>query len=329
MIKILIIRFSSIGDIVLTTPVIRCLYEQVEGSEIHFLTKKQFEPVLSENPFIHKIHTIEYKFEDVILNLKQEKFDHIIDLHKNFRSKRVIMALKRPYKSFHKLNVKKWIRVRLRIDLLPNIHIVDRYLGTVRHLGIKNDGKGLDYFVPHKDNVNVTSLPETFRKGFIGFVIGGKHNTKIFPEEKVIDVCQKLNKPVVLLGGREDREKGERIKMAMGENIYNACGIYTINQSASLVQQADGIITNDTGLMHIAAAFKKPITSLWGNTIPEFGMYPYFPALAVEPSAIIQIPDLRCRPCSKLGYKKCPKGHFDCMKKIDNQLVADSVNENS
>ena len=113
MIKILIIRFSSIGDIVLTTPVIRCLYEQVEGSEIHFLTKKQFEPVLSENPFIHKIHTIEYKFEDVILNLKQEKFDHIIDLHKNFRSKRVIMALKRPYKSFHKLNVKKWIRIFL------------------------------------------------------------------------------------------------------------------------------------------------------------------------------------------------------------------------
>jgi len=327
MTRILIIRFSSIGDIVLTTPVVRCLHDQIETVEIHYLTKKQFEPILSENPYIHKVHTLEEKLDDVMSQLKQEKFDYVIDLHKNIRSKRVKMALHCPHTSFDKLNVKKWMRVRLKIDLLPDIHIVDRYLGAVKHLGIKNDGKGLDYFVPRKDQVDLKSLPENFRNGFIGFVIGGKHKTKIFPEEQVIAVCEELGSQVVLLGGSEDREKGERISKAIGDSVYNACGHYSINQSASLVQQADSLITNDTGLMHIAAAFKKPIVSLWGNTIPEFGMYPYLPDSARERSAIVQLLNIPCRPCSKLGYEKCPKKHFDCMKLIDSQVIVDAIRE--
>jgi len=314
--KILIIRFSSIGDIVLTTPVIRCLKNQLPESEIHFLTKKQFLPVIFANPYIDKSFAISEKIEEVLPELKNEKYDHIVDLHKNFRSKGIIFNLKKPTSSFSKINIKKWLIVNFKINRLPDIHIVDRYFRSVERLGVKNDSEGLDYFIPKKDEVNLKEFPEQFQNGYAGWVIGGKHQTKIYPEEKIIEVCEKIQKPVILLGGKEDFEKGERIRNTIGERIFNSCGNYNINQSASLVKQADKIITNDTGLMHIAAAFRKEIISLWGNTIPEFGMSPYIPNDEVN-AHVLEVKNLSCRPCSKLGYKSCPKKHFYCMMKID------------
>ncbi|MCB0806257.1 MAG: glycosyltransferase family 9 protein [Bacteroidales bacterium] len=322
--KILVIRFSSIGDIVLTTPVVRCLKQQLPEAEIHFVTKSFFLPVLKANPYIDKIYSIREKIEEVIPDLKMENYDHIIDLHKNFRSKGVILKLKKPASSFDKINLQKWMAVNLKINSLPNIHIVDRYFEAVKRLGIKNDQKGLDYFIPEEDEIKRESLPEFFRKSYIAWVIGGKHNTKIFPKEKIIETIQKSRKPVILLGGPEDKEKGDSIQITIGSTVFNAAGKYNINQSASLVQQADFVITNDTGLMHVAAAFKKPIVSLWGNTIPEFGMYPYLPGCE-ENSIILEIKGLSCRPCSKLGFKKCPKGHFKCMQEIETDEIIRSI----
>ena len=319
--KILIIRFSSIGDIVLTTPVIRCLKQQLKDSEIHFLTKEQFVPIVKANPYIDKVHFIKNDLKQILSQLKSENLDFIVDLHKNFRSVFVKLKLRKPSKTFNKLNIKKWLLVNFKINLLPEIHIVDRYFKAVKILGVKNDGKGLDYFIPENEKVNISELPSTHQNGFIGFAIGGKHNTKMFPVEKIISVCEKINSPVVLLGGYEDIKTGEYIKKSVGDKIYNACGKYSINQSASLVRQAEKIITNDTGLMHIAAAFKKQIISIWGNTVPAFGMYPYLPETEKNKSVIVEIKNLRCRPCSKLGYKKCPKKHFDCMQKITEEKI--------
>jgi len=319
--KILIIRFSSIGDIVLTTPVIRCLKQQLKDSEIHFLTKEQFVPIVKANPYIYKVHFIKNDLKQILPQLKSENFDFIVDLHKNFRSAFVKLKLRKPSKTFHKLNIKKWLLVNFKINLLPEIHIVDRYFEAVKILNVKNDGKGLDYFIPENEKVNISELPSIHQNGFIGFAIGGKHNTKMFPVEKIISVCKKINSPVILLGGYEDIKTAEYIKKSVGDKIYNACGKYSINQSASLVRQADKIITNDTGLMHIAAAFKKQIISIWGNTVPAFGMYPYLPETEKNKSVIIEIKNLHCRPCSKLGYKKCPKGHFDCMQKITEEKI--------
>ena len=157
-------------------------------------------------------------------------------------------------------------------------------------------------------------------------VIGGKHNTKIFPIEKVIEVCKQLNKPVYLLGGKQDFLRGEAIWAACGDRVYNACGQYSLNQSASLVRQAEAVLSNDTGLMHIAAAFRKKIVSVWGNTIPEFGMYPYLPGMNSRSSYMAEVKGLSCRPCSKLGYKSCPKKHFRCMTDIDTQKISGFLN---
>lgn len=312
--KILIIRFSSIGDIVLTTPVIRCIKEQKPEIEIHYLTKKSFKGILEHNPYLSKIHTIEKDIKEIATELKQENFDYIIDLHNNLRSLQTKRIIGKPSSSFKKLNFKKWMLVNFKIDNMPAMHVVDRYLETAAAIGIKNDSKGLDYFIPTKDEVQLQSLPSTYQNGYIGFVIGAKHFTKQLPTEKIIAICKKLNQPIILLGGKEDKERAIAIEKAVGAAIYNACGNYNLNQSASLIKQAKKIISHDTGLMHIAAAFKKEIISVWGNTVPAFGFTPYLPD---SKSKIVEVKNLACRPCSKIGYDKCPKGHFKCMMEID------------
>ncbi len=288
-------------------------------AEVHYLTKKSFVPVLAENPYIYKIHTIQNTVSEVIDELKNESFDFIADLHHNLRSLQVKRGLKTASSSFPKLNIEKWLMVNLKVDALPRVHIVDRYFETVKKLNVANDGLGLDYFIPEQDEIDINSLPHPQRDGYIGFVTGAKHFTKQLPESKIISICRKISAPIILLGGADEAQKGERIVQALGKGVYNGCGKYNINQSASLVKQAVRIITPDTGLMHIAAAFKKDIISVWGNTIPAFGMYPYLPGGG---SRIIEVAGLECRPCSKLGFDSCPKKHFNCMMQIDEEEIA-------
>lgn len=322
--KILIIRFSSIGDIVLTTPVVRCLRRQGGDVEIHYLTKKAFAAIPESNPNIDKVYLIEKSIFEVLPALRAEKYDHIIDLHKNLRSHQVLLGLIRPYSSFSKLNFKKWLLVRFKSNTMPPVHIVDRYLKAAESLGILNDNEGLDFFIPPDQEVDINKLPVPFNRGYVGFVTGGKHLTKILPTDKVIEVCIELKLPVILLGGAEDEARGEKIASIPGLEILNACGKYNLMQSASLVRQARAIVANDTGLMHIAAAFRRPIVSVWGNTVPDLGMYPYLPVQVPQLKA--EVTGLDCRPCSKIGFNKCPKGHFRCMREQDTEAIARFVN---
>jgi ADP-heptose:LPS heptosyltransferase len=332
--KVLIIRFSSIGDIVLTTPVIRCLKKQIPGAEIHYLTKSNYLQILSSNPYIDKIHYLEQSLQAIITELKRENFDYIIDLHNNLRSLKVKDALKVKSFSFDKLNVRKWIYTSLKWNLLPDIHIVDRYMNTVASLGVANDGAGLDYFISKEDIIKETDLPTPHQLGYVGIVIGAALNTKKYPLHHVKKICELLDHPIVLLGGLEDADEGDRIAASDKIKIYNACGKFGLNESADLVKRAKLVVTNDTGLMHIASAYNKTVISLWGNTVPAFGMYPYYGSKFLQVTAaakqelpydIMEVKNLSCRPCSKIGYDICPKGHFKCMEKIDPVAVVAQI----
>jgi ADP-heptose:LPS heptosyltransferase len=322
--KFLVIRFSSIGDIVLTTPVVRCLKKQVPGADIHFLTKKSFSSILESNPYVDQIHILEDDIDSLIKKLKDEEFDCIIDLHNNIRTLRVKRALNIKSYTFQKLNVQKWLMTNLKWNILPNIHIVDRYLDTVSSFGVVNDGAGLDFFIPANEVFEIDQLPELCQKGYVGIVTGAAHATKRIPLKKLKEICMAMNLPVVLLGGKEDMKTGELLAALDPQRIVNACGKLTINQSASLVAQARVILTPDTGLMHIAAAFKKPIVAVWGNTIPQFGMYPYTGHLS-SPFVNMEVQGLSCRPCSKIGYDACPKKHFRCMEEQDISTMVENI----
>ncbi len=324
--KILILRFSSIGDVVLTTPVIRCIKKQLPNATIHYATKAAYSSIVESNPYIEKVLVLSDYIEEIIETAKIEKYDYIIDLHNNLRTLQLKKALKKvPSQTVNKLNVQKWLLTNFKINRMPNLHIVDRYMQTVKTLNVKNDGQGLDFFIPQNDVVKDNDIPTSHMAGYIGIVIGAAHATKQFPLNKLKELCTTIKHPIILLGGKDDYLNGKEIAELDSFKIYNACGKFNLNESADLIKRSKFVITNDTGLMHIAAAFKKPIISIWGNTVPSFGMTPYYGNQNIK-SAIIENKNLRCRPCSKIGYDVCPKTHFNCMQQISVQEIVDTTN---
>lgn len=307
----------------------RALHQQL-NAEVHYLTKSAFASVVHPNPYLAKVYTIDGSLKQVLPKLRQESYDAVVDLHRNLRSLRVKLSLKKvPAYSFDKLNLEKWLLVRLKIDRLPDVHIVDRYLAAAGALGVNNDGQGLDYFIEPSDEVDVAALlqsggeeivqaiePLAPAPAFTAVVIGAAHATKRLPTDRLIDFCRHLSGPLILLGGPTDADVGIAIADAVGNRAINACGRLRLNQSASVLRQSARVLSHDTGLMHIAAAFRRPIVSVWGNTIPEFGMSPYYPA-GMDLNHSLEVSGLSCRPCSKIGYSACPKGHFRCMREQD------------
>ena len=307
--KILVVRFSSIGDIVLTTPIVRCIKKDLPDAEVHFLTKRQYIGLVNNNPNIDKVHSIVKDTNEIITQLKAEKFDFIVDLHNNLRTFKLRIGLKTKAYQFPKINLKKWLLTTFKINKMPDIHIVDRYFMAVKDLGVKNDGLGLDFIIPKLDEIRLNEYH--IDSDFIAYAIGAQFATKKLPTTKIIELLNKIDKTIVLLGGPSDIKEARQITDSC-RNTINLCGDLNLNQSASILKQATKVISHDTGLMHIASAFNKPIISIWGNTVPELGMYPYQPT---QPNnfSIHQVNNLKCRPCSKIGFQSCPKTHFKCM----------------
>jgi len=326
--KVLVLRFSSIGDIILTSPVLRCLKQHVPGVEVHFLTMERFRSLVESSPYVDRVHTIKGEIGDALPALRKEKFDLVVDLHHNLRTWRVKRALGVPAKSFPKLNVEKWLLVNFKKDRLPKVHIVDRYLETVAHLGVKNDGQGLDLFIPPEREISLATLPENFRKGYIALCIGAAHATKRLPQHKLIELAEELKGPLVIIGGPEDKAVGRAIADAVGARAFDATGKYDVLGSASLIRQATSVIAHDSAAMHMASAFRKNVVSVWGNTVPQFGMGPYIPSHP-ERAHISEVLGLPCRPCSKIGFNQCPKGHFRCMEQQDLGRIAEWTEKSS
>ncbi|GIV27111.1 MAG: glycosyl hydrolase [Bacteroidia bacterium] len=276
-----------------------------------FLIKPKFVSVIEKNPYIDKIHLFS-NISDTINKIKQEQFDFIVDLQNNRNSRWICWRLGIPNKPFPKLNFQKLLVVWFKVKkLLPRKHIVDRYFEAAQPLRISNDLKGLDFFINEE---SVSEKIKNFSAPYVVLVSGGSYYTKKIPYSKIKEICQHLSsKNIILLGDDKDFEETKNIEKDC-PNTINLCGKLNLHESAYLVKHSEFVITSDTGLMHIAAAFKKKIYSLWGNTIPEFGMYPYMPH---PESKIIENKNLWCRPCSKLGYSHCPLLHFECMKGLD------------
>jgi ADP-heptose:LPS heptosyltransferase len=323
--RFLIIRLSSIGDIVLTTPVVRCLKKQVENAEIHYLIKEQYFSIIEHNPYIDRIWLYNNNMKELLNALEEQHFDYIIDLHHNLRTFKIKRRLKSVDYSFGKLNIEKWILVNLKLNYLPDLHIVDRYLDTLKKFDVRNDKMGLDYFLPEKMENPLTKLSDNPPAKYVVMGIGGQHATKKAPVEVLSEICDKIKFPIILSGGKEDIPQAYQIQQNVNQNknIINSAGLLSLNETSILIRDSELVITHDTGVMHIAAAFKKKIISIWGNTIPEFGMSPYLPH---PESRIFEVKGLKCRPCSKIGFESCPKNHFRCMKEQDVSEIAYQTN---
>lgn len=324
--KILIIRFNAIGDIILTTPVIRAIHHQIKQAEIHILVNQKYQNVLANNPYISKIHTYSNNKNQVVEQLKTEQFNFVLDLQNTRKSHKICHQLNLPHSSFNKLKIKKLIYTRLKINTLPLNHIVDRYFDAAKPLLIVNDGRGLDFNIPETEKFNTDNLPIFFEDGFIAILLDADKGTKKIPINKLMEIIPMLLKPVVLIGDKNSSAIGDELVNRLGDRVYNICGQLSVNQYASLIDQSLCVLTGDNDYMQVAAALRKPICSLWGSSIPEFGNYPYMPTDR-ELFRMFEICSIKCRPCGKRGFRKCPHRNYKCMNRISSFEVAEWINQ--
>jgi ADP-heptose:LPS heptosyltransferase len=192
---------------------------------------------------------------------------------------------------------------------------------------VKNDQLPCDYFIPEKEQVHTEAMLNVHPKSYLAIAIGAQFSTKRMNFELLEKIIATLTFPIVLVGGPTDANFAHKLIQRFPEKqLISACGNYTLSQSASIVQQAKAILTNDTGLMHIASCFEIPTISVWGNTVPALGMYPYFPRIQ-NAYSIHEVANLRCRPCSKIGFQQCPKKHFSCMNDQNVAEILASIEE--
>lgn len=321
--KILFLRFSSIGDIVLTFPVVHAVRDQLPNVEIHFATKSRFRDLLSACQAIQQIHTFDKRTTEIWSDLKNENFDVIIDLHNNIRSRSLSGFLAKRTLRFPKLNFRKSLLVLFQWDLLPNKHLVDRYFEAVEKIGVVNTHQKIKFYIPKKYEVNLGDWGLEPKK-YISIALGAQFKTKQLPVQKVRAIIEQIDYPIILLGGKtEEIFADELVEKFPTRKMINFVGKLSILESAYLVKNAKSLLTNDTGLMHIGSCFGIPLHVTWGNTVPKFGMYPYLPEKP-QLNNSYEI-SLRCRPCSKIGFEKCPKGHHHCMMNLDESKIVEAI----
>lgn len=307
--KILIIRLSSLGDILLSTPLIRTIKKKYPDIKIDFLLKEQYKDLLSCNPYLEKLFFYQQDKEELnslIEKLKNENYDLIIDLQNNLRSAQIRKILKVKSVKFNKKNIDKFLLVNFKINLMKNAETIpQRYADSV---DLKLDDEGLDLFTLNKPS----NLFEENIK-YIGFAPGSRHFTKMWLKEYYIELGNLLNQKgykIALLGGKDDKNICSEISSKITDSI-NLSNDDDILQIAADMKKCLAVICNDSGLMHAACAVKIPVLTFFGSTVREFGFTPY-----KNKNIILENTGLSCRPCTHIGKSYCPKGHFKCMKEI-------------
>jgi heptosyltransferase-2 len=311
--RILIIRFSSIGDILMTTPVIRAIRKKFPDANIHYLTKAKFKEAIEQHPDLNKVWLLEGKLAPILQELKEQSFDLILDLHDSIRSRLVRFQLGVPFRVYPKKAFQRWKYTKLKWGLPDPRHTVQKYLSTLQDWGIMDDGLGLDFPIRPEVLLNVKEKIQDLgllEGKYLAIALGGSHETKKWPTDYYIRLLNSYPHKVVLLGGSAEILAGRAIQEACGQ-VINLTGKTTLEESGAWLKLSLGVVTHDTGLMHISAALQQKVLVIWGNTSPELGMYPWR-----TPHYNFENPSLSCRPCSHLGYTQCPKGHFLCMKTL-------------
>jgi len=319
----LVIRFSAMGDVVLTSPVVRGIKQMYPQAELHFVVKEKFKETVEHNPYISKIHTFKNHPREILQQLKAKGFDYVADLQRNRKSAWLRRKLGVKSGTFSKLNLRKFILTFFKINTLPDIHVVDRYFKAVEPIGVKNDNRGLDFFAPAAETIFNAAELERLKTAYVALVLGATYFTKRIPQQKLEEILSQLKRPVVLLGGAAEKNLADELEKKFPQ-VINVVGQTSLAQTAHYLRLSQFVITSDTGLMHIAAAYHKKMAVVWGNTVPAFGMGPYMPQHAGH-AVSFEVKELSCRPCSKLGYDHCPKKHFKCMLDHDAQAIVSTV----
>ncbi|MFC1513974.1 lipopolysaccharide heptosyltransferase II [candidate division KSB1 bacterium] len=328
--KFLIIRLSSIGDIILTTPLIRALRKKYPNAIIDFIIKERFIDLVKSNPNLNTVISFNEKggFQELrkLKHLiKNENYDYIIDIHKNFRSYYLRTWLRKTeILKYSKDYVKRTLLVKFGIDRFESVvPVYQKYFGAAETLGVEYDGKGTEINIPSgiRSYINSEIKENGYdpKRPFIILCPGAGFYTKRWMPERFARVgdhfSEKYKALVCVLGNENDSDICKAVIKRMKYPAVNYAGKFSLIEAAGLMTFASLVIANDTGLMHMAQSQKRPVVAIFGSTTRELGYFP-FP----EGSFVIE-KDESCRPCTHNGRDKCPRKHFRCMKDIRSREV--------
>lgn len=338
--KTLIIRFSSIGDIVLSTPLVRVLRSRFPDMQMDYVVRKEYADLIRSNQNLNVTHEFDASTGFAGLRilkkkLKEERYDLILDLHDSIRSRylRSLLGVRR-IEVLDKRLKERTVLVRFKKNTYREIvPVADRYIETVEEFGIENDGKGAELHIPDETLFSVSGRIAALRLNRFERVLGlcpfARHATKEWPTDRFSQVAsgfvRKFDGAVMIFGGSADGERGlplikELVNEHGEERVINFTGTLTLSETAAAMQYCDVIVTNDTGLMHIADAMQRSIVAMFGSTVREFGFFP-----SENRSIVLERKGLYCRPCSHIGREQCPEGHFRCMKEIESAGVYEAI----
>jgi ADP-heptose:LPS heptosyltransferase len=324
--KALVLYPPFLGEAIFLSPVIRALKIHFDQAEIHARVPREILFAFEEHPYIDKVISSDVGLVNL---LRKERYTFVVDCSGNRFAALVCMITGIKRFTYARQKWKIWLFVSLRINKLRNTHLVDRMMRMLKPLGITSDDLRLEYFIPERDRVPRTWLPEEFRPRFVILFISAPYATRRLPTERMIELCDKINKPIVLLGHRTDKAEADQIQrffqpvegsepfegglreLNKKTRIFNGVGMFNRNQIASLAKQASNVFTFDSEMVAIASAFKRPIFLIMGNTVSLFGHYPYRTKFTM-----LENTSIACRPCSAGGFERCPQGHFKCMRDI-------------
>ena len=329
--KILLIRFSSAGDLILTSPFVRCCRARYPEAEIHFITSRAFAPLVEHSPYLDRIITIEpgttlrelARQKSELIRENGGDYDIVFDLHNSIRSRYFRATIGREVAVIRKPTFRKWLLVKRKINRLrPIVPIPERYLAIGAPFGIVNDGAGLDLFI---GNTHPPLLPLADRPT-IALAPGARHATKRWPAERFAALGNQLaserNARIILLGGEAERDLAAQVARGIGGDVLNLCGRLSLLETAAAIDCCSIVVSNDSAVAHIAAARSCPVVAIFGSTVQEFGFAPYG-----VPMAVVEIEGLYCRPCTTIGRSECPEGHFRCMLEITPAMVIGAVEQ--
>lgn len=335
--KTLVLRLSSIGDIVLTSPAIRVLRTAAgKNARIDYVVRTDYADLVRSSHHLSFVHEYDTAsgfpgLKALAKQLRAEKYDLVVDLHDSIRTKylRAACAAKKTV-VMDKRKFERWLLVNLKRNAYDDaLSVPERYIETLEEYGITDDGKGLEIFIPDSIQFEAsgkiaTLKLNTFEK-VIGICPGSKHFTKRWQKEKfaavAVRAAKELKAKVLLFGGPEEKADcafvAEEVARQISPSaVADLSGELSLLATTAALEFCDVVVTNDSGLMHLAAAKQRSIVAIFGSTVKEFGFAPFG-----TKSIVVETNGLDCRPCTHIGKSSCPKGHFRCMEEISTEMV--------
>lgn len=327
------VRFSAIGDILLTTPLLRAIRTRHPGARVAYLTKERYVPLLSDNPNVNEVIGIreEDKLAAIARIVRSVRYSHLLDLHGNLRSLALRALVSGPWRTYSKRRFQRQVLITTKRDLYgAELPMAERYFEAAAGLDLDIDGEPPEFILSAEAEASggarLADLELGQGRPLVAIAPGAAHATKRWPAEGWIRLARRLldtGADVVVLGGPEDVALAETIVSGIrsatpgaSARIATAAGILGLQESGAVLRRAAALISGDTGVMHMATGVGTPVVALFGPTVRQFGFFPY----RAPRSSVVELP-LECRPCSAQGGPRCPLRHHRCLRAIQPETV--------